>query len=296
VRRRALAGLALLPGAALAQPAAVLPPFNLARTGWWDLAVPGAPGRRHRVFVAWPEEPPPPAGYPVLYLLDGNTSFPIAVAAARMQERRTAVTGVSPGLLVGLGHPGDAPFDMPGRTRDYTPPAPGAPAGSGEADAFLDLIRDVLRPEIARRWPVDPARQAIFGHSFGGLLVLHAFLTRPGLFPRSIAASPSIWWQDRAVLAAEPGFASHARPAGLGLLLLVGGDEEPGDAPPSGLSAERLARLRQARMLGNARDLAGRLGDLGVEVGFHVFPDENHGSVVPAAISRALRFGLRQPA
>lgn len=289
-----------LPAVAPAQSPAALAPFTLARSAVLDLpapsSAPGQPGRQHRIFLSWPEDPPPPGGWPVLYLLDGNVSFPIAVATARPQEMRAAATGVSPAVLVGLGHAGDAPYDHAGRTLDYTPAAPGAPPGSGGAEDFLSFIADRLMPEIARRFPVNPARQAIFGHSFGGLFVLHALFSRPGLFRRSIAASPSIWWQNRVVLAREGHFAAlpRAEAARLGLLLLVGGEEEPAEgAPPPGLSPERLARLREARMVSNARDLATRLAATDAEIAFLEFPGENHGSVVPGAISRALRFGLR---
>lgn len=252
----------------------------------------GEAGRRRRIFAGWPEDPPPPGGWPVLYLLDGNVSFPIALAAARMQGRRTERTGVLPALLIAIGHPGEEPFDAAGRMRDYTPPAAAQPPGTGGAEAFLDFIGQELMPEIHRRWPVDTSRQAIFGHSLGGLLVLHAFLTRPGLFRRSVAASPSIWWQDRVVLAGLQRFAGLPREeaARLGLMMIVGGEEEPREGAE--LDPARLARLRQARMIGNARDLAGRLAPLGPEVRFLELPEENHGSVLPAALSRALRFAL----
>ncbi|WP_165943306.1 alpha/beta hydrolase [Roseicella aquatilis] len=288
MRRRTLGALALAGAAAAAW---ALSPVVPPRTTSWDVPVPGEPGRQRRILAAWPEEPPPPGGYPVLVLLDGNATFPIAVAAARQQERRAAV---APAVLIGVGYPGEEPS---GRLRDYTPPAPGARPGSGGADAFLDFLAGTLLPEVARRWPVDPTRQAIFGHSLGGLLVLYALFTRPGLFRRSIAASPSIWWQDRVVLEAERRFA--ARPAAelsrLSLLVMVGGDEEPQDDDPR-IPPDRLAWLRRVRMIGNARELADRLAGVGPEVSFLELPGHDHGSVVSPAISQALRFALRPEA
>lgn len=265
----------------------------LPRTTQWEMPAPGSAARRHRILASWPEGEAPAGGWPVLYLLDGNVTFPIATASARMQDRVSARTGVAPAVLIGLGHAGDALHDTAGRSRDYTPPGPAQPSGFGGADLFLDFLEGELMPEIARRWPVDPARRAIFGHSLGGLFVLHAFLTRPGLFRRSVAASPSIWWANRAVLNAEPRFAMRPRVEleRLGLMMIVGGDEQPKDA--TGLTAERRARLQAARMVDNARELAGRLAPLGPEVAVVELPGENHGSILPASISRGLRFALR---
>ena len=52
-----------------------------------------------------------------------------------------------------------------------------------------------------------------------------------------------------------------------------------------------------ARMVDNARELAERLARLngkpGYTVRFHALEDEDHSTVVPTAISRALAFALR---
>ncbi|MBF3166256.1 ferric enterobactin esterase PfeE, partial [Pseudomonas aeruginosa] len=76
---------------------------------------------------------------------------------------------------------------------------------SGGADAFLDLLRDGMRPAVAAQAPLDTARQTLWGHSYGGLLVLHALFTRPGEFARYAAASPSLWWRDGAILGERAG-------------------------------------------------------------------------------------------
>src|SRR3546814_2433240 len=44
-------------------------------------------GEAYQVYVAWPDGTPPPGGWPVLYLLDGNDQFPVAVASARRMAR-----------------------------------------------------------------------------------------------------------------------------------------------------------------------------------------------------------------
>jgi predicted alpha/beta superfamily hydrolase len=131
-------------------------------------------GIEYRILVARPATPPPATGYPVLYLLDGDDSFAIASATAERLARQGDRGGIQPGLVVGIGYPGPSR-----RAIDYTPatakPATG-PDGlvveSGGAQAFRDFIAKELQPAIARSYRVNPDRQALMGHSYGGLFVL----------------------------------------------------------------------------------------------------------------------------
>ncbi|MFH5925580.1 alpha/beta hydrolase [Roseomonas xinghualingensis] len=262
---------------------------TLPRSEWWDMCAGDDPARRHRILLAWPEQPPPPGGFPVLFLTDGNATFATAADALRARSWRGAAEDIAPALIVGLGHPGTAAFDIPSRMRDYTPPVAEAQQGSGGADAFLDFIEAELLPELERRFPVDRARLALFGHSFGGLLALHALFTRPGLFRRLVAASPSLWWAGGATMEAARHFAA-APPPGTGnsALLITVGELEGQDDAGNPRAAIRAAR----RMAGNARDLATLLAGAWPAVDFVSFPGEKHGSVIPAAIARALPFTL----
>lgn len=266
-------------------------------------------GAEFRIFVARPLLPPPPAGYPVIYMLDGNAAFGTMTEAVRLQSARPQATGVEPAIVVGIGYPTDLPLDPERRTFDYTPevgrtalsPRPdGSPwPPTGGAAAFLDFIEDELKPMISAELPVDPRRQALFGHSFGGLFTLYALFKKPHAFRTYIAGSPSIWFGDRAILAAERDLPALLRDgaADLRVMIAVGALEQalsPGEQQaPAG--ARRAAWIEKNRMVDNARELAGRLERLaprGVRVAYEEFPGENHVSVIPALISRALRFAL----
>lgn len=266
-------------------------------------------GAEFRIFVARPLLPPPPAGYPVIYMLDGNAAFGTMTEAVRLQSARPQATGVEPAVVVGIGYPTDLPLDLERRTFDYTPevdrtalsPRPdGSPwPPTGGAAAFLDFIEDELKPMISAELPVDPHRQALFGHSFGGLFTLYALFKKPHAFRAYIAGSPSIWFGDRAILAAERDLPALLRDgaADLRVMIAVGALEQtlsPGEQQaPAG--ARRAAWIEKNRMVDNARELAERLEGLaprGVRVAYEEFPGENHVSVIPALISRALRFAL----
>lgn len=292
----ALAMGAVLP-ASMARAEREDPPFALPRTACWETRTGDGAGHRHSIFLAWPDRPPPPQGYPVLYLLDGKSTFPMAVAGARQLNPSEA----APALLVGLDYPDDLPPRPDPRARDFTPMTAGTPSNTGRVEHFLDFIEHQLQAEVARRFPVDPARQFIFGHSYGGLCALHAFFTRPHLFRRTVAASPSIWWQDGVVLEAERRFAAVV-PSGTerrGLLITVGSEEQPPAERLAELPPQRQDRLRRASMVTRARDLARRMAALrprGPETAFRLFEGETHSSVVMPALALGLRFALRPEA
>lgn len=150
----------------------------------------------YQIMVYKPVEPPPPSGYPVIYLLDANSVFGTMVEAVRVQGRRPEKTGAIPAMIVGIGYPIAAPFS-PHRYYDFTPKATtkytrkpdGTPIPEqGGADEFLRFIEEELKPDMEQQFQIDRGRQAIFGHSLGGLFVIHALFTKPGLFDTTLRA------------------------------------------------------------------------------------------------------------
>lgn len=249
-----------------------------------SLALTSPGGAEYRLLVAIPPEPAPAAGFPVLLLVDGDALFSTALAAARLQAGRPEVTGVGPAVILGIGYPGAAPFDAERRRQDLLPT-------DGGADRFLDLIAGEMLTQVERSAPIDRARMSLVGHSFGGLFALHALFARPGLFRSHVAGSPSIWWDERAILATRERFLTSPAAAILPrLLITVGGEEQSGDERRD---PQRAARLRMAQMLDNAAEMAQALTTSGrVRCEHVVFVGENHISVLPAMLSRAIAFAL----
>ncbi|AKU24899.1 esterase [Massilia sp. NR 4-1] len=258
-------------------------------------------GQHYRIFISIPETPAPAAGHPVIYALDGNASFPSLALMARTVARRSKVTGRNAPVVVGIGYASGEDYDGVARSRDYTPPSAKASDKEGGADRFLDFIEQELKPQIAALAKIDPQRQALFGHSYGGLFTLHALFTRPAAFQTFIAASPSIWWGERFILSEQAGLAARAAAAThKPQLLLTVGELEQAVAPGKQLS-ERSAMLMEKRMVDAARDLAADLqkqsaSDAGkaalARVRFLALAGEDHGSALFPALSRGLEFFL----
>lgn len=282
--------LALLSAPALAaEPAAKGAPYVMPRSEVRDVT--SKAGAAYRVYVAMPEAPPPPGGYPVLYLLDGDESF---ATTAEMANRFGIYWGLEPGVVVAIGYPTGSR-----RMLDDTPagdPGDVVPAGTrtGGADTFLTFLGDELIPAIDAEHHIDPARRTLMGYSLGGLFTLHALFHRPGLFARYVAASPSIWFADKAVLGALPAFEQRMRRGDLhpSLTLTAGQYEQSpppgGEKDPAWLKIAALST--KAAMVDNARALSQRLGGLpGLSVSFAVVPGETHATGDFPAIREALR-------
>jgi hypothetical protein len=266
-------------------------------------------GRTYRLMVSVPFKADPSVAYPVFYVLDGNYFFNTAADAERMQ----ASSGISaPAIVVGIGYPDSAQaFGL--RLFDLTPSVSTRPEDdrvalikpedaatrTGGGDAFLRCIEEEVKPFVAARFKVDPTQQALYGDSLGGLLALRVLFTNPKAFSTFIITSPSIWWNERDVLAGEKAFAKRARAGELRLKILVisaGDEQHKGDAPkqPAGANQHPLTP-EWRRMVDNASELANRLAALDpkdVRVVRTIFSGEVHTSVQPASISRGLRFAF----
>lgn len=106
-------------------------------------------------------------------------------------------------------------------------------------------------------YPVNRQSQMLFGHSLGGLFALWNYSQKP-LFRAFAAISPSIWWNNHALLQQTP---KEQHP----VFLAVGENE--------------------GEMVDDAVNYAKSF-----ELTPHIIANENHASVVPTVMSQVLRF------
>ena len=252
-------------------------------------------GAEYRVMTAWPDGPPPSGGFPVVYVLDADTSFGTFVEGVRLRARRADATGVAPGIIVGITYPAGEPNDRGRRRLDYAP-AGSRDSGGGDAASLLALLDEVIKPRVAEAYAVDPARQSIFGHSLSGRFVLEVLATSPASFDTYVAVSPSIWLERDQLMRDIEALEDHDADllSSRQVMVTVGEYEQvlaPWQLGTDGAEAIA-ARRRERRMVDDAREVATRLGDVCGRVWFEEFPGEDHASVLTVSISRALRFCL----
>ena len=197
--------------------------------------------------------------------------------------------------------------------RDLTPPTPlenirlspglpePTPENYGGGELFRRFLVEELRPLIAARWSVNPDDQTLYGYSLGGLFALNALFDDPAAFNAYVAASPSIWWNGRAVLEKEAAFARRIEAGEVAprVLVTIGEyEQDPPKIPPPGMSPTEIRELvTEARMVENALELGARLaalkGAAGYDARFHCFEAEDHLSAMAASVGRAVDFALR---
>lgn len=149
--------------------------------------------------------------------------------------------------------------------------------------------------------PVDRNDRTLIDHSLGGLPVLQTLFESPQEFRSYVAIRPSIWWNNDAVLRAEPVFTKQVAEGKIAprVLLMIGGLEQTANAGPrpAGMDVAAYAKVfAMANMIANVRSLGARLHALHGKPGYvaetRVLQDETHNSEVPGALARALSVAL----
>lgn len=271
--------------------------------------------RNYRLLISMPARAAPPQGHPVVYLIDGNLHFGIAVDTMRVQA---CWPDVRDAVIVGIGYPTERVVDaLTLRMDDLTTPLreplastpwfrrmPPAATGYGKLDDYLRMLDEEVKPRVAEIVATDPRDQTLMGHSLGGLATLHALFRRTASFQHFVAIAPSIWWNDREVLAHEPAFVERVRRGEVRAraLVSVGGLESTVRWPA--VAADKLPAPRETfqdmcddcRMVPNVEELGARLAAeqrTGFTVQTVVHADDDHNMVPPAGIARGIRFALR---
>ncbi|WP_168990587.1 alpha/beta hydrolase [Aureimonas flava] len=274
---------------------------GLAQTRFVDLESERG-GEPWRVFVHLPLGEAPAGGWPLLVMTDGNAMIATAVDALRVQSSYPAGTNVGPGVIAAIGYPTEDAYDPLRRSFDLSPPpgrsyppfSEGGPQVlTGGATRFLDFVEGEALPFLDGLVPIDPSRRTLFGHSFGGLFALHALFSGCRAFSRFVAASPTIYWEDAGLLDSERRFVAASRNGELAIHLSAGEHEGATLAPfqyGRDDTEKRLSNARTARTLELTREMAERLSALPhARVSFEVYPGETHMTMLPIAVSRAVR-------
>lgn len=139
----------------------------------------------------------PNQSYPVIYLLDGGIDEDFLHIAGLVQFASFEWIGkLQPSIVVGIAN-----VD---RKRDFTYPSGNKedkellPTSGGSA-AFIAFLEKEVIPMIRNKYRTSDS-STIIGQSLGGLLATEIIVKKPELFDNYIIVSPSLWWDNGALL------------------------------------------------------------------------------------------------
>jgi predicted alpha/beta superfamily hydrolase len=155
-----------------------------------------AMGSAYHIYIRYPEgyAAKPNARYPIVYLLDGDSAFPLI---APEHLFLTYDDHLPEAIIVGIAYGSFAP-PVNRREVDF---------GTGAAD-FQRFLATELIPIVEKRTRADPMKRILMGQSFGANFVLYSAFTQPDLFWARIASNPSARMHAD-LLAGEPA-AAHS--------------------------------------------------------------------------------------
>ena len=154
--------------------------------------------------------------YPVLYILDGDIAFGMAVSIARYLQIGDNIPEL---IVVGIGYGAVNKSAAEKRKRDFGPEL------AGSADDFLQFLKSQLIPHIDLKYRTITESRTINGFSLGGLFVLYTLFTQPDLFSNYIAGSPYLIWDDNSIYKYEESFSEKVVNKNLNLFISVGSEE-----------------------------------------------------------------------
>lgn len=240
----------------------------------------------HEISVALPARYGAVDRPPLIVCLDGPWVF----GTVRDATRIMSMSGEAPeAVVVGVGFGSDSMGEyLRERARWFTPTPYVPPRATGvkglvaeecgRASVLTDFVRDQLLPSLEGQY--DVGERWFVGHSFSALFGLRALLTEPELFNRWLLASPSIWWDARAILETEASWAAHH-------------DDLAGHVFMSAGEAEDRVELSHPFDMGkNVRELASTLRQRGypsLQLTDAVLAGDDHSSTIGAAVSKGLR-------
>ncbi|MFT5860552.1 MAG: putative alpha/beta superfamily hydrolase [Flavobacteriaceae bacterium] len=163
--------------------------------------------------------------YPVIYVLDGSAHEDFQHIAGLVQFGSYSWINMVPeSIVVGI--------ENVDRTRDFTflPEDKDLILENptcGRSTAFMNFIEQEVQPYVEANYGTTKPRTLI-GQSLGGLLAAELLLTRSHLFENYIIVSPSVWWDNDALLSLESTIETNPR------IFLCVGDEDEKDIMKNG--------------------------------------------------------------
>lgn len=214
--------------------------------------------------------------YPVIYLLDGSIDEDFIHIVGLVQYNNFSwIDRVPKSIVIGIANVN--------RRRDFTSltsiasDLKHAPQAGGSAN-FIKFIEKELQPYIYNHLNVNDEK-TIIGQSLGGLLATEILFTKPHLFDKYIIISPSLWWNDGALLKSNPEILTEKLNDSIAVYIGVG---KEGLAPSEIPHVMEVDANLLYEKIKNANSKS-------LKVDFDYLPNENHATVTHPAVFNAFR-------
>lgn len=209
-----LAGLAIAsiqPATAASTPIDYLPAL---KGGYFPIKSQETGGSYH-IYVRLPDgyDANPARKYPVVYLLDGDSLFPLLAATHLFL---TYDDKLPEAIIVGIAY-GSFDPTINKRDIDYSATSNNKERPAG-APQFLKFLATELLPSVEDRYRADPEQRILLGQSRAAYFVLYSAFTNPALFRSRIASNPALRDDEEKFLRAP----QNADKVGLTLILSSG--------------------------------------------------------------------------
>jgi predicted alpha/beta superfamily hydrolase len=140
--------------------------------------------------------------YPVLYMQDGQNLFDVRNAIGKEWHADDTIQScvnageIEPLIAVGIYHAHERRID------EYTPTRDRKQRRGGHAGLYGRMLVEEVKPFIdsAYRTRRDAMSTGLVGSSLGGLVSLWLGLQYPRTFGKLGVLSPSVWWDNRAIV------------------------------------------------------------------------------------------------
>lgn len=214
--------------------------------------------------------------YPVIYLLDGSADEDFIHIVGLVQFNSFEwINQVPKSIIVGI-----ATVD---RRRDFTFPTKiegdkKRYPTSGHSDQFISFIEKELQPFIETKYRTNTSK-TIIGQSLGGLLETEILLKKPTLFNKYVIVSPSLWWDNGALLSQDSKIFQDSFNQKTDIYIGVGKE---------GLTPTELPRVMEVDANLLAEKLKGTKSK-SVKVYFDYLPQEDHATILHQAVSNSFR-------
>lgn len=241
--------------------------------------------RRYKVWLGLPRQQTARVS-PALFMLDGNS----AMSYLSEDVLQHLATREAP-VLVAIGYDTNLPFDTAARALDYTPTDetgkitadPRQPERlSGGSAEFRKVLFNQIQPWVAGQAELDPQRQVLWGHSYGGLFVLDS-LMHPQYFSHYFAASPSLSWADGRILKnMQRKTVSHDQTQALWIMEGDLAQHHPATKSPN----------FNPKTVQENRDVIAHFQQQGVQSKLLLYPNLSHGQMFAASLLDILNYRL----